>query len=154
MADFSLLLLPGSHAAGVAVSLDLLAAAARLAPDLGLAAPRWRVLAPQGGTLELSSGLRLETQALPTRADRSLWVLPGLGLDSPDRLHSGLVQPDAQRSRPRPWRAMRRRAGIAPPAVRRCSCCSAPACWRGAVSPPVGGWRPCCSNGQPEAQVH
>ncbi|MBB5204932.1 transcriptional regulator GlxA family with amidase domain [Inhella inkyongensis] len=98
MVDFSLLLLPGSHAAGVAVSLDLLAAAVRLAPGLGLAAPRWRVLAPQGGTLELSSGLRLETQALPTRADRSIWVLPGLGLDSPERLQSGLAQPDAERS--------------------------------------------------------
>jgi transcriptional regulator GlxA family with amidase domain len=99
MRDFTLLLLPGTFATGVAASLDVLQAAAALAPRMKLARPTWRVLSASGGPVPLSSGLTVDTAALPKRyrPDAATWVVPGLGLDNPHALDAGLATADAQR---------------------------------------------------------
>jgi len=98
MHDFSVLILPGAYASSVAVTLDLLGAAAALAPRLQTPRPNWRVLSPDGGSVTLGNGLRIDTHALPKRArnDASTWVVPGLGVDQPAQLIARLTQADAQ----------------------------------------------------------
>ena len=100
MHDFSILVLPGAHASSVAVTLDILDAAARLVPRAKAACPRWRVLSPAGGVVALSAGLRLDTTALPARprVDASTWIVPGLTTDNPAAIAQRLARPDAQRA--------------------------------------------------------
>ncbi|MFD0724753.1 GlxA family transcriptional regulator [Lysobacter brunescens] len=95
--ELQLIVLPGAHAAGVAVSLDILRAAATLAPGLTLPAPRWRVLSPDGGDIELAGGLRCPTTPM-AEADTEVGipVVPGLATESPDALECRLAQPDAR----------------------------------------------------------
>jgi transcriptional regulator GlxA family with amidase domain len=97
MHDFSVLVLSGAYASSVAITLDMLDAAAALAPSLQLPRPRWRLLSPQGGDVALSSGLRIGTRALPSRtgADASTWIVPGLGVDHPPELAARLERDDA-----------------------------------------------------------
>lgn len=97
MHDFSVLVLSGAYASSVANTLDMLDAAAALAPRLQLPRPRWRLLSPQGGDVALSSGLRIGTQVLPirARADASTWIVPGLGVDHPPELAARLERDDA-----------------------------------------------------------
>ncbi|NBF05947.1 helix-turn-helix domain-containing protein [Pseudomonas sp. Fl5BN2] len=95
MNDFTVLLLPGAFASSVALTLDILSTAALLAPRLGLGAPRWRVCALQGGQVSLGQGLLLEVEALGDgAADRSCWILPGLGIDVPEAIEQRLQQAD------------------------------------------------------------
>lgn len=94
--ELQLLVLPGAHAAGVAVSLDILRAAATLAPGLTLPAPRWRVLSPEGGDVELAGGLRCPTQPLSDADDAGLWVIPGLATESTEALELRLAQADTR----------------------------------------------------------
>jgi transcriptional regulator GlxA family with amidase domain len=98
MLDFTIVVFPGAFSSSVALTLDMLAAAATLAPRLKLPLPHWRVLSPSGGPVTLSNGLQLPTSALPQRprSDGSTWVMPGLGLDRPSALAQRLVLPDAQ----------------------------------------------------------
>ncbi len=98
MHDFTVLILPGAYASSVAVTLDLLGAAAVLAPRLQTPRPNWRVLSPDGGSVTLGNGLRIDTRALPRRSrnDASTWVVPGLGVDQPAQLIARLAQADAQ----------------------------------------------------------
>lgn len=98
MTDFTVLVLPGAYASSVAVTLDMLQAAAAIAPHLNAPQPRWRVVSPTAGTVSLSSGLQLATRALPARADRSTWIIPGLGVDQPQALTLRLRQDDARRA--------------------------------------------------------
>ncbi len=100
MRDFTVVVLPGTYATSVAVTLDVLSAAAALSPRVKLPRPAWRVMSPQGGSVPLSSGLRLETVALPgrPRADSSTWIIPGLGVDSPAALADRLASDDARRA--------------------------------------------------------
>ena len=81
MPDVVLVVLPGAYASSVAATLDVLAAAAALAPGLSLAPPRVRVVAPQADDVALTSGLRIAADPLPDRlpAGRPLWIVPGLG---------------------------------------------------------------------------
>lgn len=95
--ELQLIVLPGAHAAGVAVSLDILRAAATLAPGLTLPAPRWRVLSPQGGDVELTGGLRCPTEPLSRVDEAGIHVLPGLATESPEALEDRLAQADARR---------------------------------------------------------
>lgn len=95
--ELQLIVLPGAHAAGVAVSLDILHAAATLAPGLMLPPPRWRVLSPDGGDVALTSGLRCPTEPLPEADDPGIRVVPGLATESAQALEHRLVQPDARR---------------------------------------------------------
>ena len=98
MRDFTVLVLPGAYGTSVAVTLDMLQAAAALAPRLKLPRPTWRVVSPQGGPVALSGGMRIESTAMPSRsrADASAWVIPGLGVDSASdvagRLSGGCAQ--------------------------------------------------------------
>jgi transcriptional regulator GlxA family with amidase domain len=98
MHDFTVLVLPGAYATSVAMTLDVLHAAAALAPRLKLPRPSWRVLSPTGGVAALSSGLQLDTTAPPqrARADTSTWVVPGLGLDNARAMTAGLGSAPAQ----------------------------------------------------------
>ena len=97
MHDFTILVLPGAYGTSVAVTLDVLSAAAALAPRLRLPQPKWRVMSPKGGSVPMSSGLRLEVAAMPgrSRVDTSTWIVPGLGVDSPGALAGRLGEPDA-----------------------------------------------------------
>ena len=100
MHDFTVLILPGAYASSVAVTLDVLNAAAALAPRVRLPLPTWRVMSPEGGGVALSSGLQLATAAMPirSRADTSTWIIPGLGVDSPAALALRLGDDDAARA--------------------------------------------------------
>lgn len=97
MFDFKILVLSGAYPSSVAVTLDMLSAAAALAPRLRLPPPRWRVYSPGGGLVALQGGLHVATAKLPrtSLADRSVWVVPGLGVDQPDRLRERLGLADA-----------------------------------------------------------
>lgn len=96
MYDFTLIALPGAFASAVSGTLDILACAARLARQVGCAAPRWRVCSSVA-CVTLSSGLRIEAQALPDagQADASVWLLPGLGMTDARSITARLAQADA-----------------------------------------------------------
>lgn len=100
MRDFTVLVLPGAFASSVAVTLDILQAAATLAPRARLPRPTWRVLSLDGGAVALSNGLQVETVMLPirTRSDASTWIIPGLGMDRASTLHARLARDDAVRA--------------------------------------------------------
>jgi transcriptional regulator GlxA family with amidase domain len=93
MVDFTVVVLPAAYASSVAGTLDLLGAAALLAPRLGVKPPRWRVCSPGGGAVVLGNGMRVETQALPRRTGRdgSTWIVPGLGTSGPRDLETALA---------------------------------------------------------------
>ncbi|UXI70539.1 GlxA family transcriptional regulator [Tahibacter amnicola] len=98
MRDFTVLVMPGAFASSVAATLDMLDAAARLAPRLQHAPPRWRVVSPGGGRIALRGGLMLETARMTRRPrrDRSVWVIPGLGEEDPEALIRRLDADDAR----------------------------------------------------------
>jgi transcriptional regulator GlxA family with amidase domain len=100
MHDFTILVLRASYASSVAVTLDVLNAAAALAARAKTPRPTWRVLSPDGGDVALGAGLRLETKPLPARArdDSSTWIVPGLGTQTPALIVERLVDGDAQRA--------------------------------------------------------
>ena len=100
MHDFSILVLPGAYASSVAVTLDILQAAATLAPRAKTPRPTWRVLSPDGRGVTLSAGLRLDAMPLPARArdHASTWIVPGLGTDNPAVIEQRLAQDDARRA--------------------------------------------------------
>lgn len=100
MYDFTVLVLPGAYATSVAITLDVLNAAAALAPRVKLPRPTWRVLSPDGGDVLLSSGLQVKTKAMPRRshADSSAWIIPGLGVDRPADLVDRLASDGARRA--------------------------------------------------------
>lgn len=97
--DFTVLALAGSYASSLTVTLDMLAAAAALAPRAGVPVPRWRVCSVDGGALPLPAGLTLATARLPRRAgasDASTWIVPGLGLATSAALRRRLVDDDVR----------------------------------------------------------
>jgi len=100
MRDFTVLVLPGAYASSVAVTLDILDAAARLAPRAQAPRPAWRVVTPDGPGVALSGGLRLEAAAMPARArdDVSTWIVPGLGTENPAAIAQRLACDDARRA--------------------------------------------------------
>lgn len=108
MPDFTIAVLDWALAASVAVTLDALAAANRIAQATGVPLRRWQVVG-SGTSLLLSGGLALRTDALTEEADlgASILVVPGLGLDHPclqggpqgrfdwDRIADRVAMPDA-----------------------------------------------------------
>ena len=96
MHDFTLIAVEGGYGTSVAVSLDILRAAAALAGRAGAPVPRWRVCSIPGGTVTLQSGIRLESSrlAVASRSDTSRWIIPGLGLNSEDDLRAVLARDD------------------------------------------------------------
>lgn len=99
MTDFTVLVLEGAYPTSVAVTVDTFRAAARLAPrlgpELGVRAPRWRVVSAYGGQVELQGGLSVATDPLPKRRDDSVWVVPGLGTETPGAVARRFAEPDA-----------------------------------------------------------
>jgi transcriptional regulator GlxA family with amidase domain len=97
MIDFTVLVLEGAFPTSVAATIDMLSAASALAPRAGVAAPRWRVWSPGGGNVRLQGGLSVATSKLPARrrADRSTWVVPGLGVERADAIEARLKLDDA-----------------------------------------------------------
>lgn len=100
MHDFTILVLDGAYASSVAVTLDMLRAAVALAPRLRVAPPRWRVVCVAAERVALQGGFHVEAKKISglARADRSTWVIPGLGLEGPDAARERFEQDDAQRA--------------------------------------------------------
>lgn len=100
MHDFTLLALDGAYATTLAASVDILRAAAALAPRTKTAVPRWRVVSTAGPRVALQGGFTVEAEPLTrsTRADDSIWVVPGLGLERHEAMQARFEQPDAQRA--------------------------------------------------------
>lgn len=100
MQDFTILVMPGAYAASVALTQNMLEAAAALAPRCKLPPPRWRVVSPDGGTVALSGGMNIGTVRLPARApaDTSTWIVPGLGVGGPSDVASRLCSPSAHKA--------------------------------------------------------
>lgn len=99
MIDFTVLVLPGAFPSSVALTLDILSAAASLAGSVGCAKPRWRVYSTES-IVRLNQGLSIDAKILPkaVRADGSTWVIPGLGLESSRAIMNRFTQPDALRA--------------------------------------------------------
>ncbi|PTU30202.1 GlxA family transcriptional regulator [Stenotrophobium rhamnosiphilum] len=100
MNDFTILLVPGAFASSVSATLDLLAAAVTMAPSVGAATPKWKVLSLcEEGPTPLSNGMFIDAKPLPGRVkgDNSIWVIPGLATRSPRAVDLRLEQADAQR---------------------------------------------------------
>jgi transcriptional regulator GlxA family with amidase domain len=97
MSDFTVVVLEGAFASSVALTLDVLSTAKVLAKQAGAAQPRWSVVSVTGGNISLSNGLQVETTKLSSRrsSDTSVWIVPGLGIDSVARLTRRLNEPDA-----------------------------------------------------------
>lgn len=97
MYDFTVLVLEGAYGSSVAATHDMLAAASALAGRVGATPPRWRVCSVDGGPVPLQGGLSVTTSKLPARPrdDRSTWVLPGLGLNSPAAVEQRMACADA-----------------------------------------------------------
>ena len=100
MHDFTILVLHGAYASSVSITLDMLAAAQSLSRQLNSPAPRWRLLIVGAAKAVLSNGLtitgdQLKVSAARSNRDKSIWIVPGLGLSSPDVLQMFLATPDA-----------------------------------------------------------
>ena len=98
--DFIVLVLPGAYASSVAVTLDVLEAAAAIAPRVKAPTPSWRVVSPDGGEVALGAGVRLATARLPGRAREgaSTWIVPGLGTRDPASISERLASDGALRA--------------------------------------------------------
>lgn len=97
MMPFNILVLNGAYASSVALTVDVLAAAAALAPSVHLSSPRWKLYSVKGGDVALSNGLKITTLPM-TRlrtSEASVWVLPGLGINSAEQALVRLAKPDA-----------------------------------------------------------
>lgn len=97
MYDFTVLALDGAYGTSVCATLDILSAAEALAPAARSAAPRWRTCTVKGSDIQLSGGVRLRANKLPTPSgsDTSIWVVPGLGVGPDISLAERLERPDA-----------------------------------------------------------
>jgi transcriptional regulator GlxA family with amidase domain len=97
MHDFTILALNQAFASSVALTLDILSTAALMAKQLGLAEPRWRVMSVTAGSVMLSNGLQLAADKLPQRsaADKSVWIIPGMGVDSVHSAAARMQKTDA-----------------------------------------------------------
>jgi transcriptional regulator GlxA family with amidase domain len=83
MADFEVLVFPGAYPSSVAMSRDILDAAAQVAAKQRVAVPTWGLYSLDGGRLPLRDGISVETRRLPPRrlGTRAICVIPGLGAD-------------------------------------------------------------------------
>lgn len=94
MHDFSILVIPGAFASSVTATLDILATAATIGEQRGLAVPRWRVCGPQPGPVALGHGMLLQVEPMEHSAeDHSCWVIPGIGVSDVDLLEQRLAEP-------------------------------------------------------------
>lgn len=96
MIDFTILVLPGTFASSLTLTLDILSTAATLAGTVGCAKPQWRLVS-NDRMVRLSHGLTIEALVLPDKAcsDGSTWIVPGLGLENRRAISDRFVRPDA-----------------------------------------------------------
>lgn len=74
MRDFTVLVLEGAYSTSVAITLDMLAAAATLAARFGVAPPKWKVCSIEGGSIMLEGGVSVDTVFLPRPLDHEASV--------------------------------------------------------------------------------
>lgn len=100
MYDFTIVVISGAYASSVALTLDILAAAAAMAPRVGAATPRWQVRSFVKGSTRLSNNLFVDAKPFSNKPgqDNSIWVVPGLATSSATIVDSRLSQPDALRA--------------------------------------------------------
>lgn len=100
MQDFTILVLPGAYATSVAITQDMLQAAAVMGQRLKQPGPKWRVVSPDGGFVFLSGGMSIETKRMRMRDsdDKSTWVVPGLGLSDPSDVSKWLSSTASKRA--------------------------------------------------------
>jgi transcriptional regulator GlxA family with amidase domain len=94
MHDFTILLLPGAYASSVAITLDVLAAASKIATYSDLTKPRWRILCAGGRKITLSNGMTITGEPLKAylKTESSLWIVPGLGVSNSKELNERLQE--------------------------------------------------------------
>lgn len=97
MTTFNILLLHGAYASSVALTVDILSAAATIAPGMKLEKPQWKLYSMAGGDVLLSNGMHLSSHALVgKRAPKAgVWLIPGIGITSASMADERLAQPDA-----------------------------------------------------------
>jgi len=97
MYDFTVLILEGAFSSSVAITRDILATAEVLAKRLGAAPLRWRLCSVEGGTVRLQGDMTIDTVKLPmnTTDDCSVWIVPGLGLNTHEAIRQRFEKPDA-----------------------------------------------------------
>lgn len=100
MKDFEVLLLDGANPSGVAMTRDILAAAAMAAPRAGSAAPSWGLYSVSGGQVSLQGGISAATKRLPARrrGTNSILLVPGIWVGSPHELRARIANDDCQRA--------------------------------------------------------
>lgn len=110
--DFTILILEGAYPSSVALTLDILSAAASVSASVGVVAPRWRIYAAAGSRVRLAHGLSIDAKPMPktSRTDSSIWIVPGLGLESPSAISDRMEHADA-RAAIKALRAHARRGG-------------------------------------------
>lgn len=96
MVDMTVVVLAGALPTAVTATLDILDAAARLAPQVGVRSPRWRVCSVSGGEIVLRHGLTLATEPIVREGsvDRSTWILPGMGTNTAYEVDRRLLDDD------------------------------------------------------------
>lgn len=95
MHDFTLVVPDGAFSSSVTLTMDVLSTAAKLAPRLGLAAPRWRVCGLSARPVQLANGMQLPAQRLSAAsAGQGCWIVPGLAVDDAAQLESRLAHAD------------------------------------------------------------
>ena len=97
MMDFEVFIIDGAYPSSVAMSRDILDAAAHVAARMGIAVPTWGLYSLAGGRVALRDGISVETRPLPPRRHdlRSVCVIPGLGAD-PDVIGARMASPDGR----------------------------------------------------------
>lgn len=97
MFDFTLVLLEDMFPSAATASVDLLTAAQALARGSGAPSPRWRVCSPMGGRIRLSEFVSIDTLPMPEACepDSSVWIIPGLGLNTEPAVAERLARADA-----------------------------------------------------------
>jgi transcriptional regulator GlxA family with amidase domain len=98
MTKFNILVMQDAYASSVALTIDILSAAAALAPQHKLSAPQHKLFSATGGEIELSNGMKLATYSLArVRLNRDeMWLVPGIGISSAAQASERLDQADAQ----------------------------------------------------------
>lgn len=96
MYDFTVLILEGAYASSVSVTLDILRAATILAPRDAIAPPRWRVVSVDASPVVLQGGMSVEAKIVKRsqQEDRSIWIVPGLGVGSICEIEVRLARED------------------------------------------------------------
>lgn len=98
MTKFDILVLQDAYASSVALTIDILSAAAALAPQYKLSAPQYKLYSATGGEIALSNGMKLATHSFARMRlhKDEMWLVPGIGISSVTQASARLDQPDAQ----------------------------------------------------------